>query len=270
MPATYEDPLLSVLVLDFLKEAETRMCLESIRRHVKVPHRVVYHHNGPGDYPAVLLKDGLVDQLVQTRVNWGLGLGTRALFAATFSPYSLYLQNDQFLIRDYTEYDLGAMAALLDGPSGPGRRVVSISLAGAPCGDGVYSERAHLIRTDVYRAWEGAGCLGYHGAGPFHEGPWREEQIQTLYRAHGGVHMIWPQPFVADNGSRAIRENPDGSLWQHYPDTKALWLLRGPVKQRHVYPRFTENEWTQVIETQAWPAGAIPEAERKESFHVWH
>lgn len=267
----WKEPPLAVLVLDFLKEEETRLCLESVKRHIKVDHTVIYHHNGQADYPSALLKEGLVDTLVQTKQNHGLGLGTRALFAATFSPYSLYLQNDQYLMRDFTEDDLAAMVDILEHePRHGDPRIASISLAGAPCGLGVYSERAHLILTRQYKYWESLGRLGYYGAGPYHDGPWREAQIQEMYRVHGKWHMFWPQPFVVDNGSRAIRENPDGSLWEHFPDTKALWLRRGPVRERYVYPRFTESEWASVLNTQIWPDGQIPEQEQKESFHVWH
>lgn len=270
----WREPPLSVLVLDFLKEEESRLCLESIRRHIKVEHTVVYHHNGQATYPARFLEEGLVDTLIQTKVNHGLGLGTRALFAAAFSPYCLYLQNDQYLARDLTEEDLAEMAAILDNDGGrlegPPPYIASISLAGAPCGEGVYSERAHLISTHVYKYWEAIGMLGCHGAGPYHDGPWREAQIQQHYRQHHLWHMIWPRPFVVDNGQRAIRENPDGSIWLHYPDAKNLWLKRGPVMQRHVYPRFTDAEWDAVIATQYWEPGKIPEQERGESFHVWN
>mgnify|MGYP000553024458 CR=1 FL=1 len=42
-------------ILDFNKPAATRVCLESVRRHVKVPHKVIYYHNGPADYPRAFL-----------------------------------------------------------------------------------------------------------------------------------------------------------------------------------------------------------------------
>ena len=270
--AVYTEPELTILVLDFLKKEETLQCLQSVHRHVKVPFKIIYHHNGQADYPEQLLHIGLIDQLIQTKVNTGLGIGTRNLFAASFSPYSIYLQNDQFFMRDLTP-EIFHELTLQISQYIPGRFdedapiAKSISLAGSPCGKGVYSERAHLIFTEDYKSWED---LGYHGAGPYHDGVWREAKIQKIYREENWVHYEWPEQLVADNGRRAIRENPDGSLWQHYPDTKRLWLLRGPVKERHVYPRFTDEEWARVIDSQIWPAGWIPEIERKESFHVWN
>ena len=267
----YREAPLAVLVLDFLKDEETRLCLESIKRHVKVEHTIIYHHNGQADYPSDFLREGLVDQLIQTKQNHGLGIGTRALFAAAFSPYSLYCQNDQFFVRDFNEEDFKAMVATLENqPQGSSAEIGSISLAGAPCGDGVYSERSHLISTRFYQDLERSGVLGCHGAGPYHDGIWREAEIQRFYRDYNLWHMIWPQPFVQDNGKCAIRENPDGSIWIHYPDTKQAWLAKGPVKERHVYPKFSDREWDAVIANQNWEPGQIPENEAKESFHVWN
>ena len=104
--AEYKEPELTYLVLDFLKEPETRRCLESIKAHTKFPHKVIYLHNGffaDVKHPQKFLAEGLCDQLIQTSKNTGLGIGTRDLFAASFSPYSFYLQNDQFLNRDFTQ-----------------------------------------------------------------------------------------------------------------------------------------------------------------------
>lgn len=272
MRPLYIEPSLSVLVLDFLKEEETRRCLESVKRHLLVPHRVIYLHNGPADYPARLAKEGLVDHLIQTKTNNGLGVGTRDLFAACHTWWSLYLQNDQYFARDLTEVEFDQMKGWMGGNDSRRRTIYSISLAGAPCGEGVYSERAHLIQTAMYKRWEDQLHLGCHGAGPYHDGEWREATIQRHYQCSNAVHSAWPYPVIADNGRRAVRQNPDGSLWQHLPDTKELWLKRGPVKESYVYPRFTVEEWEQVIATQSWPDGQIPEIERAESFRVpgWH
>src|SRR3989338_11219459 len=111
--AEYAEPELSYLVLDFLKEEETRRCLESVKRHTKFSHKVIYLHNGPAEYPARFLKEGLCDQLIQTSTNTGLGIGTRDLFAAPFSPYSFYLQNDQFLNRDFMQEEFRALVAMI-------------------------------------------------------------------------------------------------------------------------------------------------------------
>lgn len=271
---THDEPLLSVLVLDFLKESETRTCLESIKSHVKVPHQVIYLHNGPADYPYQLFKEGLVDHFIQRKTNGGLGLGTRDLFAATFSPYVLYLQNDQQLIRDIDDnvfrYLVNALDRHIDHPTWPVATIKSISLAGPVGGQGIYSERCHFIRASFYRDMENTGILGPYGAGPFHDGPWREKQIQDHYRKHHFVHDTTIPSIVKDNGRLAKRQNPDGSIWQHKPDTKELTLISGPVKETYVYPNLTPDEWAGVISTQTWEAGKIPEREKASSFKAFN
>lgn len=269
---TYQDPQVSFLVLDYQREHSARACLESLKRHVKFPLNVIYCHNGTADYPLQFLKEGLIHQLVMPRENTGLGLGTRALFAACFSPYAVYWQCDQIMGRDFTQEELDQLTKTLDPQHRvDGSRIVtSISLAGPVCGQGVYSERAHILSTAFYKGFEDGLSAG--GAGPWHHLLWREGQLQQIYRDAGWVHFTeWP-PLAIDNGRDAIRTNPDGSEWRHLPDTKQLWLLKGPVRQRYVYPKLADWEWDLVLKTQSWPDGRIPEQELKDSFTVpqWH
>lgn len=273
----YEEPELSILVLDFKKPEESRLCLESIKRHVKIPHKVIYLHNGASEtYPYEFLKEGLVDHFIQTKDNTGLGIGTRDLFAACFSKYALYFQNDQILGADITEEIFRAIKTLFGKflTDSEGKltelSVKSISVAGPVCGPWIYSERAHFIETDFYKKMESDGVLSFGGAGPYHSTKWREACIQEYYKGNKFVHATHIQPFVIDNGRRALRQNPDGSVWQHFPDSKGLKLVSGPVKEKHVYPYFTDAEWEEVLKTQTWPDGKIPEREKDQSFHVWN
>ena len=268
MAAHYSEPELTYLILDFQKEPETRRAIESVRRHTLFAHKIIYLHNGANsDYAYSLFKEGLVDQFIQTRHNTGLGIGTRDLFAASFSPYSFYLQNDQYLTRDFSQEEFGRITSMI------GKKLVSphdqsawtilsVDLAGGMWGLHGYSERGHIMPTATYKRIEADGMLGYHGAGPFHEGPWREEQIQKWYKHSRYLHYTYEQPFVADNGHRAIRENADGSLWEHRTENGALRLIRGPVRARAEHPRLTELEWENVLRTQSWPEWQIPERER--------
>jgi hypothetical protein len=270
---TYTEPQVSFLVLDYLRPAAARLCLESIRRHVKLErYKVIYLHNGQADYPHDLLREGLIDELIMPRVNGGLGLGTRALFAACFSPFAIYWQVDQLMGRDFTQQEVDRLkATLYTSPDGQ-RTIDSISLAGPVCGAGVYSERAHFVETNHYAQLESWAQLGAGGAGPYHHLPWREGVIQAYYAKHNRVHLTdWP-PLAIDNGRDAVRQNPDGSVWRHEPDQKRLWLVSGPVKEPYVYPKLNAREWEQVIATQTWPAGQVPENEVKDSFTVphWH
>ena len=77
--------------------------------------------------------------------------------------------------------------------------------------------------------------------------------FQKFYKILAFQHFIYPNPMFIDNGKTAMRQNPDGSAWKHFPDTKQLWLINGPVKQKFVYPYFTDAEWDEVLKTQSWP-----------------
>lgn len=272
---TYTEPQVSFLVLDYLRPEAARLCLRSIRDRVKLDrYKIIYCHNGLADYPKELLNDGLIDELIQPRANGGLGLGTRALFAACFSPYAIYWQVDQLMGRDFEQRELTALSSrvLSYDTSVPHatRAIRSVSLAGPVCGAGVYSERAHFVATRFYRDMEHGLPLSPGGAGPYHDLLWREGQIQALYERQSYTHdTSWPL-LAIDNGRDAVRQNPDGSVWKHEPDRKGLWLLSGPVKERFVYPKLTDAEWNEVLSTQAWPPGKIPSQELTDSFHVWN
>jgi len=265
----FPEPKVSFLVLDYKKPIESRLLLESIRRHVKFPHKVIYLHNGYSQYSNIFLQESLIDQLIVTADNDGLGLGTRNLFAACFSPFAIYVQNDQILGRDFTEEELGYLISFLGVETSDDKTIKSVSLAGDPC-HGTYSERAHLIERYTYFEWEHQYMMPHGGAGPYHDIQWREGYIQSLYKKYGWLHHIYHSPMFIDNGRSANRQNPDGSEWKHFPDTKQLWLLKGPVKEKFVYPYFTDKEWQEVLDTQKWPDGKIPEKEVENSFHVWN
>lgn len=258
--------MITFLVLDYRKPVETRQCLESIARHAKFDYTVTLLVNG-GDlsYASSLVEEGLVDQLILNKENTGLGIGTTDLFRSCKTEFAFYLQNDQFLRCDISEKSLDQMLKLI-GQTNGSETIASISLAGAPCGKNIYSERAHIIRTDFYN---NVLPTDKYGAGPYHNGPWNEELIQKFYAENNCIHLTGT-PLVQDNGHAAIRENPDGSVWRHQPDTKKLWLVDGEVHEKHIYPKFTEEEWDTVIETNEWPDGQIPENEKADSFEAFN
>ena len=263
---SYIEPELSILVLDFKKPNETRLCLESIKKHIKVPYKVVYLHNGNSeDYPYQYFKEGLIDYFIQTKDNEGLGLGTRNTFALSFSPYSISLQNDQFIFRDFNPDEFEYLKRLL-GATIDGKMIVSVSLAGPVCDKDIYSERAHLIQTDTYKQMEFSKSLGYHGAGPYHNGVWRERQIQDIYKKHNAIHFTEHSPLVVDNGTYAVRDMGEGGLWVHRTDNKKLWNIVPPKNLDAAYPKFSANEKELAFH---WPDGKIPELEISSSFEFW-
>lgn len=265
---TYSEPRLAILVLDFAKPTETRLCLESVKRHVKVPHTVILCDNGSGeDYPLQFVREGLADQLIVNRDSRGLGLGTRDLFALTFAWWTIYLQNDQVFARDLTEDEFEAMTKWM-GRDARGQTVASISLAGAPCGPGIYSERAHLIQTVTYKDWERRLPLREFGAGPYHDGEWREAAIQREYSLSHLTHLMWPHPLVADNGVFAVRDMKEGGLWCHRTDTKQLWCIRPPTVKNPAYPKLSDEEFA-LAAAGRWPDGQVPAIEIIDSFRCW-
>ncbi len=283
----HKEPKVSFLVLDYQKPNESLLLLNSIKQHVKFPHKVIYLHNGPSDYAKRFMDLGLVDQLIVTSKNNGLGIGTRDLFAACFTEFAIYVQNDQILGRDFEEAELDGLISMLLSEV-DGKWITSISLAGAPCGQNVYSERAHLIRTIQYRflekdlfeimkeEWSIYDCptdtgLPDGGAGPYHDQPWREGWMQQFYRSNNYIHWVYPNQMFIDNGVYAVRQSTDGSLWVHRTDNKKLWNIIKPKEVNSVYPKLTNEEW-QLSLTSGWKDGDIPAKENnpKDSFKCWN
>jgi len=269
MTPTYTEPLLSIVVLDYRRPIESHICLKSIRDHVKVPHRIIFCDNGSGeDYALGFVREGLVDQLIVNCESRGLGLGTRDTFALSASPITCSVQCDQFFACDLEQTELDHIVSLLGQKDPQGRIIASISLAGAPCGPDTYSERAHIIPTMFYQDLERAGVLGYHGAGPYHDGEWREAQMQRFYREHNLVHHIYPAPLVQDNGVYAVRDMGDGGLWCHRTDVKSLFCIVPPKIKNPAYPKLTDEEFA-VAARGDWEDGRIPSQEIKDSFRCW-
>jgi hypothetical protein len=258
-------PLVSIVILDFQRQKEADLLLHSLKEYAPFDYEIVYVSNGGRqDYVKQYYEDGEIDRLVLCHENEGCGVGTRLGFHAALGKYVLYVQVDQFLCRELTQQHVDAIVTFLT--SNP--QCLYVDFAGDQ-GHGNFSERAFFIERLRYlsipKLEETIG-----GPGPYANTPWTEELAQN-YMRDNGLSFISAQPlYFADNGQNSIRTNPDGSIWMHYPDTKQLWLIQGPVKERYIYPRLNDTEWASVLETQSWEAGKIPEEEVKESFHVWH
>jgi hypothetical protein len=268
----YRDPILTIGVLDFAKPIESHLCLQSIKQHVKVAHKVVFCDNGSGeDYALQFLRDGLIDQLIINRESTGLGLGTRDIMNASFSTLTLMMQNDQLFVRDLSEEDVRGLAAHLGTETTSGGKVASINIAGPVAPVNRYAERAHLIGTTFYKDMERRGVLGYAGAGKYHDaGPWREASIQELYAKEHLVHWTPPvAPWVQDNGVYGLRDMGEGGVWLHRTDTKAAWVIVIPTGDKNpAYPKMTDEEFA-VAKAGLWVDARIPEAEVAHSFDCW-
>ncbi len=258
-------PLVSYLILDFERHDESHTCISSIHRYSKFPYEVIYLSNGGNqEYVLNYYNLGLIDKLILNYKNNGLGFGTTDLFRFCDTKYAIYLQSDQFLRRTFAQDELDYLISFLDTKK-QDKTIKSVSLAGDHC-QGGYGERCHLIETEFYNS---IPDKPNGGAGPYHDKPWNEGYIQEFYRKNDYMHYIYPDVMVVDNGCFSVRQNPDGSLWKHRTDTKTLELLNGPIKEKYVYPNFTDSEWDGVLKDQIWPKDQIPEQDKKNSFQCW-
>lgn len=258
--ADYTEPPLTVLVLDFRKEDETRACLESLRAHLKIPHKIVLLDNGGGqDYPWGLYREGLCDVLISKRVGRGGGYGQTDLFRWCDTRFALFVQQDQVLVHDIDQPTFDHLSALL--ASG---QYDCVDLNGDQSGKGIWTDRAHLIETAFFNS-----------LGPFPNGgpgldavPWNEAYLQRVFAERGyKIAHVTPAVF-ADCGKWSVREAGDG-LYRHRCDQKGLWVLRRPTHRTEVYPPLNESEWRTMLAGE-WIDGAVPEAWKPHSFTVKH
>ncbi len=257
---SYQEPQVTVLVLDYSKPIETRRCLESICRHLLVAHKTVLLDNGGGlDYPWQLYKDGLCDVLISKRVGRGGGYGQTDLFRWCDTPFALFLQNDQELLYDVDETQFARLAALLDGYQ-------CVDLNGDQSGRGVWSDRAHLIKTDFFNS-----LAPFPNGGPgLDAAKWNEQYLQEVF-ADRGCQIAHVKPALfADCGKWSVRESGDGIL-KHRCDTKQMYVVKQPTYLSDVYPPLNEDEKRQMLAGE-WVDGTIPVAWLSHSFAVpaWH
>lgn len=256
-----------LLILDYNRPKELKTLLESLKKYANFDKKVVVLNNGGERYADEYLESGLCDKVINNKINVGCGLGSIQLFSQCESEFAFYLQCDHELICFINEESVDIFKKMIN--SG---EYFYVDLAGDQ-GHGVYSDRAHFIKREDFLLINKQGG----GVGPLSDLKWTEEDIQDHMRENGlkfySVYGYLPSgtnpiaPFL-DCGKESVRENSDGSQWRHRCDTKELWLIKGPVKEKSDYPKFTEEEWKLVLETQSWPDGQIPEKEKEHSFRV--
>lgn len=246
----YDAIVASFLVLDFRKPKETRMCLESIKRKVKFAHKTyLLSHGIDSEYPFQLYHDGLCDYLLISRRNSGCGIGTQELFRIVDTSYSVYVQNDQILMEDFTGENFWVLVSRLN--SG---EYQAIGLAGNN-NQGQYSERAHLIKTETYLSIPDKP-IG--GPGPYDRTAlWTEEHVAAHFRDNGWKFGIADTVFFADIGKWSVREFPCGGIIRFRTDTHELEVIQPPKREHSGYD-FNNTEWNDMISNQ-WIKGRVPE-----------
>ena len=252
----------SYLVLDYNRPKETRQLLESIKAFALHPHKTILLVNGGAqDEHYQLYNEGLVDELILTKQNFGGGVGTVDLFKFCRTPFAFYVQSDQILAQPITQENIDQWIFELD------TEYSCIDLAGSQCGKS-YSERAQFINVQKYLSF-----APFELGGPGWIGPekWTEEHVQEKF-VSGGL-KIKHEHFFLDNGKISVRTVAGNGVFWHECDTKKLKVITAPQNnQKDFYYRLTDQEWDDIFEGR-WPTeGKIPEFWREHSFKVecWH
>ncbi len=253
--------MITYAILDYNRPKESELCLKSIHKHSKFPFNIVFLSNGGNqDYVMDFYKQGLIDKLILRKENSGCGLGTRECFNDfdLNSKYIAYIQSDQFLCRDFEKSELEGYLYLLYT-----NQFFYIDMAGNQ-GNGRFSERAFLMPKSYYQTIP--NTIG--GPGPLANHKWTEQSVQEYiernkFKFHSTLLLF------ADNGKHSIREYPCGGQLLMETDTKKVFIVKDIVK-RVDFPNIhlTDYEW-ELILSNSWINGTIPEQHRQHSFIYW-
>lgn len=196
---------ISFLILDFNKPEETKKCLASIKHFVKFNNYqiVLFSNGGSQDYVIDLYKDKQIDKLILSQKNYGCGAGTHFVFNNADAEVSMYVQNDQYMCRDFYIEELNEMKKTLE------TNIKCIDLSGGAGHSDKFSERAHIINTDLFNK---NPEKGYGGPGPFEKVCWSEEMTRIYLDENDyKVHHNWRMLF-ANNGRYSVREDKEGKV----------------------------------------------------------
>jgi hypothetical protein len=226
--------MLSFLVLNYNRPKETELCLKSIKQFTKFNHEVVLLNNGGEDHAAIFsfFNQGLIDKLILRKKNSGCGLGTRELFNDfnLDNNYVVYVQCDQFMVRDFTIEELNSYKEALEQNKIAGH----VDLAGNQ-GNGRYSERAHLTSKKFYNSIPNSKG----GPGPFANELWTEEAVQNFYKENNLKFFVTKLLF-ADNGKISIIHTD----WMPHIDYKYRASSKKEFHQR--YLELLENNYNLI------------------------
>jgi len=256
----YNLPSISILFLDFNKPEESKLALESIHKNAKFDYKLIYLSNGGDqDYVLDFYKNGLINNLILNKQNNGLGYGTEDLFRFCETEFAIYWQNDQIMGREVTQEEINYYINTLKN----NLKVGAISLAGLPCGNNTYSERASIINTKFYNSIPKT----HGGCGPFNHLKYNEQAIQEFFKENNYLFLPISNNIVIDNGKYTIRELPCGGLVRMRTDKKSVTWLKLP-KEPYFFPDMTKEEWENSIDGK-WENGVIPIKYLKDSFNCW-
>jgi len=251
----------SFLILDYNRPNELRMVLESIKNRVKLKYQIIVHANGgEQNYHYEMYKNKEFDKLILNRENNGAGFGSVDLFNYCNTEYAFYIEGDQTFLRDFTREEFNNWKNKIENE---GYEFIS------PIGEatqGEFSQRAFFTKTLSYRKLSLEMPCG--GPGPYSDRNTNENFTQNYLKNTNKLFNTRPA-LCTDMGCFSRCINPDGSEWLHRTDTKHHWLVKGPIKEKYVYPQFNDQEWEEVLKDQKWE-GKIPEKLKSCSFVYWN
>lgn len=251
---------LSILVLDYRKPVETRQCLESLRRHMKVPCKIVYLDNGSNEqYPWSFYQEGLCDIIISKKVGMGGGFGQTDLFRWCDTKYAIFVQSDQVLMYDINQDAIDTMIKCLN----DGARCIDLN--GDQSQKGRWTDRAHFIDVEWFNS-----LAPFPNGGPgLDHLRWNENYLQEVFDNLGNPIVHIRPVLFRDNGRVTIRELPCGGVVQMETDTKKVSWIKTP-KQPYMFPEMSDEEWNLSISGN-WVSGTVPKKylERGESFDFW-
>lgn len=262
-------PSISVLILDYSRPREGEILLNSLKKHLKIPAKIIYLVNGASEaaefeYAVEFFKNGLIDELIIKKNGNGGGFGHCDLTENCKSDYFFFLQVDHELIRDIDSDVINILIETLNDPTPPTFKMLDLA---ADQGRGQYSDRAHFWKTEEFLKLNVRANAG-GGPGKFTHLRWNENYIQEKFKENNW-HIAHVEPlFFRDLGKESVREYADGGKTLHETDTKILKILR-PLKEKNEWLKLTDEEWEEVFSGN-WPTeGKIPAGDLKNSFKYW-
>lgn len=258
-----------ILILDYNRQDELKLLLESLKENAKFDKDIVVLNNGGERYADAYKEQGLCDRVIHFDRGVGCGFGTIHLFAQCRTKYAFYVQVDHYLAYELNNNDIKDFVSLIE-ESG----FFYVDVAGDQ-GHGNYSERAQFIKVEDYNR------ISKQGGGPgcWNHLKWTEECVQNYIKENElkyhsfyqsawlGDKMVKLPPFI-DNGKWSIRENPDGAIFKHRTDLKTVYCLNKPT-QVYDYPPFSHAQWNIAINGDYPKEGMVPEGWRDSVFEFW-
>lgn len=255
----------TVGILDFYQENESRELLESLKKNLDIKLNILFIDNGtPKPYSHKFLEEGLVDELVVNEKNYGCGPATVQMYDICKTPYLIYVQNDQKLAQKIDAPMINTFIELLDNSCD------CIDLAGGQNGKR-FSERANMMNVEFYKKVP-KETLG--GPGITNSLRYVEEWVGD-YFSDNDLKIAKVSPtFFSDEGHYSVRQlsQDDPCILKHSCWTKEIWILTEPPKRRYeVYPPLNDEEWEKLLsgDFPKWKnneRGLVPEAWKGNAF----